>query len=99
MCLFLHIIYVKKLVYNYVMMLKKQPILVLVLLSLLTGCSPEESRKIIHPEPVGPRIVAFGDSITHGTGEDWGLPNDNWAQFVAEEFNKPILNHLHFLTY
>lgn len=54
------------------------------LMMLTLGCGSKEVAKS--------RVVAFGDSFTHGTGEDWDLPNYNWAQYVADSTGRTLVN-------
>lgn len=57
-----------------------------VLLTMLAGCGPSPRQSVV---PAGQTVLAFGDSVTHGTGAG---PGEDWPTLLAAATGWQMVN-------
>jgi len=67
-------------------MFRSTGLLLLAMLLFLSGC---DSSPQIRTLPPGATILAFGDSLTHGTGAP---PGQSYPDILAEQLGHPVIN-------
>jgi len=67
-------------------MLRRTFFFVSVLLAMLAGCGPSPRQSVV---PAGQTVLAFGDSVTHGTGAGSG---EDWPTLLATATGWQVIN-------